>query len=143
MNGTSILNASTSFVANVPGTSTIVGTGDFNGDGRSDILWRDTSGNVAIWEMNGTTILKSGDFVRRECCRQLVGVRKRRLQRSAEPNPLAGGRAPFRAFLWGHDASVLRAALQVLSGGGRRRTGLYRRAYRRLSTGWNIGGIVP
>jgi hypothetical protein len=57
MNGTSILNASTSFVANVPGTWTIVGTGDFNGDGRSDILWRDTSGNVAIWEMNGTTIL--------------------------------------------------------------------------------------
>jgi hypothetical protein len=57
MNGTSILNASTSFVANVPRTWTIVGTGDFNGDGRSDILWRDTSGNVAIWEMNGTTIL--------------------------------------------------------------------------------------
>jgi YVTN family beta-propeller protein len=30
---------------------------DFNGDGKSDIAWRDTSGNVAIWEMNGTTIL--------------------------------------------------------------------------------------
>jgi hypothetical protein len=30
---------------------------DFNGDGYSDLLWRDTSGNVAIWEMNGTTIL--------------------------------------------------------------------------------------
>jgi FG-GAP repeat/FG-GAP-like repeat len=32
-------------------------TPDFNGDGYSDILWRDTSGNVAIWEMNGTTVL--------------------------------------------------------------------------------------
>jgi hypothetical protein len=32
-------------------------THDFNGDGMSDVLWRDTSGNVAIWEMNGTSIL--------------------------------------------------------------------------------------
>jgi hypothetical protein len=32
-------------------------THDFNFDGKSDILWRDTSGNVAIWEMNGTAIL--------------------------------------------------------------------------------------
>ncbi len=28
-------------------------TDDFNGDGRSDILWRDTSGDVAIWLMSG------------------------------------------------------------------------------------------
>jgi hypothetical protein len=31
-------------------------THDFNGDGKSDILWRDTSGNLAMWLMNGTTI---------------------------------------------------------------------------------------
>jgi FG-GAP-like repeat len=29
---------------------------DFNHDGKSDVLWRDTSGNVAIWQMNGTSI---------------------------------------------------------------------------------------
>jgi FG-GAP-like repeat/FG-GAP repeat len=65
MNGTTILNQATSFVANVPGGNwSIVGTGDFNGDGKSDILWRDTSGNVAIWEMNGTAILnQSTSFV--------------------------------------------------------------------------------
>jgi hypothetical protein len=34
-------------------------THDFNGDGKSDILWRDTSGNVAIWEMNGTSVLNA------------------------------------------------------------------------------------
>jgi hypothetical protein len=31
---------------------------DFNGDGKSDILWRDTSGNVAIWLMNGASLLQ-------------------------------------------------------------------------------------
>jgi len=37
--------------------SAATNTHDFNGDGKSDIAWRDTSGNVAIWEMNGTTVL--------------------------------------------------------------------------------------
>ena len=32
-----------------------VGTGDFNGDGKSDILFQNTDGQIAIWEMNGTT----------------------------------------------------------------------------------------
>ncbi len=41
---------------NVPGQWAIVRQRDFNGDGKADLLWRDTSGNVAIWEMNGTTI---------------------------------------------------------------------------------------
>jgi hypothetical protein len=36
-----------------------VETGDFNGDGKSDILWQDTSGNVAIWFMNGAHLLQS------------------------------------------------------------------------------------
>ena len=31
-----------------------VGTGDFNDDGHSDILWQNTNGQAAIWEMNGT-----------------------------------------------------------------------------------------
>jgi hypothetical protein len=60
MNGTSILNASATYVATVaPGTWSIAGVGDFNGDGYSDILWHDTSGDVAIWEMNGTSILNA------------------------------------------------------------------------------------
>jgi probable HAF family extracellular repeat protein len=58
MNGTAILNASSSFVATVsPTTWSIVGQCDFNGDGKADLLWRDTAGDVAIWEMNGTTVL--------------------------------------------------------------------------------------
>jgi hypothetical protein len=33
---------------------------DFNGDGYSNIAWRDPSGNTAIWLMKGTTVLSSG-----------------------------------------------------------------------------------
>jgi len=42
------------------GTITIPGSAhDFNGDNLSDILWRDSSGNTALWFMNGATILSS------------------------------------------------------------------------------------
>ena len=35
----------------------MIGTGDFNGDGTSDILLRDSNSNtVAIWQMSGGTI---------------------------------------------------------------------------------------
>jgi hypothetical protein len=34
----------------------VAGTGNFNGDGFADILWRNTTiGQVAMWLMNGTT----------------------------------------------------------------------------------------
>jgi hypothetical protein len=35
-----------------------VGQGDFNGDGRQDILWHDNAtGDVMIWEMNGAQVM--------------------------------------------------------------------------------------
>ncbi|HKM87938.1 MAG TPA: hypothetical protein VJX48_04980, partial [Xanthobacteraceae bacterium] len=57
MNGTTILNPTTSYVGTVSTAWSIVETGDFYGTGMSDILWRDTSGDTTIWEMNGTTLL--------------------------------------------------------------------------------------
>jgi hypothetical protein len=35
----------------------IIGTGDFFGNGLSDILWQNTDGQAAIWELNGTNII--------------------------------------------------------------------------------------
>ena len=46
-------------LGSAPTTWSIVETGDFNGDGKSDILWHDTSGNVAIWFMNGAQVKRS------------------------------------------------------------------------------------
>ena len=54
MNGTT--PTSEALVGTNPGSSwQIVGTGDFTGDGKSDILFQNTDGQAAIWLMNGTT----------------------------------------------------------------------------------------
>ncbi len=40
----------------IAGTSSLVqSTGDFNADGKADMLWRKSDGTVAMWLMNGTT----------------------------------------------------------------------------------------
>ena len=57
MNGTTLSGGGSS--GSVATVWTIVETGDFNGDGKSDLLWHDNSGNTAIWLMDGTTILPS------------------------------------------------------------------------------------
>ncbi len=62
MNGTTVQgNAFLSW--NVPGSQgwDIKGTGDFNRDGHTDVLWyQPSSGNVAVWYMNGTTVQGDG-----------------------------------------------------------------------------------
>jgi hypothetical protein len=43
------------------GTITIPGSAhDFSGDNDSDIVWHDSSGNVAIWLLNGSQVQQSG-----------------------------------------------------------------------------------
>jgi FG-GAP repeat len=54
MNGGQV--SSTASLGNIPLEWSIVLTGDFNGDGKSDLLWRDTSGNVSMWQMNGAQV---------------------------------------------------------------------------------------
>ena len=60
MNGTNLIGGGP--VSPNPGPSwKAVGTGDFNGDGLSDILWQNTStGQASIWEMNGNNLIGGG-----------------------------------------------------------------------------------
>ena len=39
---------------------TLSNSHDFNGDNKSDIAWRDTSGDVAFWLMNGASVSSTG-----------------------------------------------------------------------------------
>lgn len=57
MNGAAI--TSSTFVANLPSSWTVAGTGDFNFDGRSDILWRNTTGDAVVSLMKGPDITSS------------------------------------------------------------------------------------
>jgi hypothetical protein len=50
--------------------------GDFNGDGKADVLWQNSNGQVALWQMNGdhmvanttvgtaagSTVIGTGDY---------------------------------------------------------------------------------
>src|SRR5205823_6492165 len=48
-------------LGNVGTAWSVVGTADFNGDRKGDILWRDTAGNTVIWLMNGAQTAQSGN----------------------------------------------------------------------------------
>ena len=68
--------------AAVPTNWHIAGTGDFNGDGRDDILWRNDAGQLTNWLGTGQWRVRRQ---RRQCLHQradqLAGRRHRRLQR--------------------------------------------------------------
>lgn len=46
--------------AAIPTDWQIAGVGDFSGDGKGDILWRNADGRIAEWSMNGATIIGGG-----------------------------------------------------------------------------------
>jgi hypothetical protein len=58
MNGAAV--SSSGGLGVIPTSWSIVQTGDYNADGKSDLLWRDGSGNTSIWFMNGVEVATSG-----------------------------------------------------------------------------------
>jgi len=48
---------------------------DFDGDGQSDIAWRDTSGNTAVWLMNGAQLAQSAGVGAAPATWSVVGQR--------------------------------------------------------------------
>lgn len=61
MNGTTPGTTSlATVIALVPLTWAVALVQDFNGDGHADILWREDDGTVAVWLMNGPTIVTIG-----------------------------------------------------------------------------------
>ncbi len=61
MNGTSLTSGAPAGFN--PGSAWhIVGSGDFNGDGKADIEWQNTDGTPAVWLMNGSSILSGASF---------------------------------------------------------------------------------
>jgi hypothetical protein len=50
-------------------------THDFNGDGKADLLWRDTSGDAAIWLMNGAQPIQSAGLATVPTAWTIVGQR--------------------------------------------------------------------
>ncbi|MGD0368277.1 MAG: VCBS repeat-containing protein, partial [Acidobacteriaceae bacterium] len=59
MNGTTLTSSGS--LGYVSSDWSIAGVGDFNGDGKSDILWQNsTTGQIYIWFINGTTTASTG-----------------------------------------------------------------------------------
>jgi VCBS repeat protein len=72
MNGTNVINGA---ILLNPGTAWhLIGTGDFNGDGKSDLLWQNSDGTPAIWLMNGTTIIGGAALLNPGPAWQAVGT---------------------------------------------------------------------
>src|SRR5437868_2546707 len=64
MNGTSVIGGGSP--GSAPSPWTIVGQGDFNGDGFADILWRNaTTGQLVVWLLSGTSLIGGGSPARR------------------------------------------------------------------------------
>jgi hypothetical protein len=59
MNGNNVTGGGT--VGADPGSSwRAIGTGDFNDDGHSDILFQNANRQASIWDMSGTSLVGGG-----------------------------------------------------------------------------------
>src|SRR5262249_19723154 len=60
VNGSSMLTQAT--LSNSGNQWHAIGTGDFNGDGKSDILYQNSNGTPLVWDMNGTSVVSTATY---------------------------------------------------------------------------------
>lgn len=64
MNGSKIVSAGSAIQGAKDEGWKAVGTGDFDGDGKADILWHNLkTDQVAVWLMNGTKLVSAGSAI--------------------------------------------------------------------------------
>ena len=66
--------------------------GDFNGDGKADILWQNDNGTPAVWLMDGTNVLSTGGALLQSRARH--GTRRPPATSTATARPTSCGRTP-------------------------------------------------
>ncbi len=71
--GAATVSRSSSFGARSDDWS-VRGIGDFNGDGRDDILWRNASGQTQVWLMRGTTVVAQNTLGNASTAWEIQGV---------------------------------------------------------------------
>jgi hypothetical protein len=74
-NGNTVGNGNQFLVAYGITCPTILATHDFNDDGYSDILWRDTGGDLSLWLMNGSKVSTAGSLGKLVTTWSVVGQR--------------------------------------------------------------------
>jgi hypothetical protein len=59
MNGATVVNSRKTSTPALDASWSFNGIGDFNGDSKSDLLWRKDSGEMVVWQMDGSTVVSS------------------------------------------------------------------------------------
>ncbi|MGB9367024.1 MAG: FG-GAP-like repeat-containing protein [Xanthobacteraceae bacterium] len=98
-------------------------TGDFNGDGRSDVLGVNGSGALHLWEMNGTSLVGGGSVFQLPAGWQIAGVADFNGDGKADILGISGTGALYQWLMDGNNVTAGGAPFQ-------------------LPAGWHVGGLA-